>query len=589
MWGDAMNAPAPPALFDQLLRGWRGYTLVALIAVCSALFGATRMPIMDIDEARFAQASRQMVESGDYVRIRLQDAERNRKPVGIYWLQAASVHALSPFTDRVNTIWPYRLPSALGLVLAALSALWAGQALFGARVAVMGAGLYASGLLAGLEGMTAKTDSVLVGFTTLAIAALARLRFGGAETQPRLLALVFWGALACGVMIKGFITPLAAVLTLLALFVWERNAKWMKPLAWWPGPLLAMAIAAPWLIAIGVVTEGRFYYDLIATELGPKVVGGDHAHRGAPGYFLLLLPLLIFPATYALPAAARVAWRALRASANDDAHAPMRFALAWAVPTFLAFEIFPTKLVHYTLPVYPAIALICAVGLGAMRGRRWRTTHPAGLALFAVIGALIVALTAYAATFIPGAADADLRRAIATVVVGGGIVVAAIAGLSLLRRSTYRAAVLIVCGLALSFILRDRIVPDARHLFVTNEAVAVLTRTRLMPEPGERFWVVGYTQPSLVFMTQTDISLVNVEEAAAGVQAGDTIVIEGRELQSMLAALAARALRFQAAAEPARGVALGRGEQTTLHIGRLAAMAPSDGPADARPQNREAP
>lgn len=584
-----MTAPASPALFDQLLRGWRGYALVALIAICSALFGATRMPIMDIDEARFAQASRQMVESGDYVRIRLQDAERNRKPVGIYWLQAAAVNVFSPLTDRLNTIWPYRMPSALGLVLAALSVLWAGTALFGARVAVMGAGLYASGLLAGLEGMTAKTDSVLVGFTTLAIAALARLRFGGAETQPRLLALIFWGGLACGVMIKGFITPLAAVLTLLALFVWERRARWMKPLLWWPGPLLAIAIAAPWLVAIGVVTDGRFYYDLIATELGPKVVGGDHAHRGAPGYFLLLLPLLIFPATYALPAAARVAWRALRAPIKDETYAPMRFALAWAAPTFLAFEVFPTKLIHYTLPVYPAIALICAVGLGAMRGKRWRTTHPAGLAMFAVIGALVVALTAYAATFIPGDADADLRRAIATAVVGGAVAIAAVVGLSLLRRSTYRAAVLIACGLALSFILRDRVMPDARHLFVTNEAVAVLTRERLMPEPGERFWVVGYTQPSFVFMTQTGIRLADVEEAAAGAEVGDTIVIEGRELQNTRAALASRALRFEEAAQPARGIALGRGEQTTLHIGRVAAIVTNDDAAVAPPRSREAP
>lgn len=584
-----MTPPASPALFDQLLRGWRGYALVALIALCSGLFGATRMPVLDIDEGRYAQASRQMVETGDYVRIRLQDAERNRKPVGIYWLQAASVRALSPLTDRVNTIWPYRIPSALGLVLAALSVLWAGKAMFGARIAVMGAGLYASGILAGLEGMTAKTDSVLVGFTTLAIAALARLRFGGAATQPRLLALIFWGALACGVMVKGFITPLTAVLTLLALFLWERKAAWMKPLVWWPGPLLALAIAAPWLIAIGVVTEGRFYYDLIATELGPKVVGGDHAHRGAPGYFLLLLPLLIFPATYALPAAARVAWRALRAPITDESHAPLRFSLAWAVPTFLAFEIFPTKLIHYTLPVYPAIALICAVGLGAMRGKRWRTTHPAGLVLFGVIGALIVAITAYAATFIPGDGEADLRRAIATAGVGGAIVVAGMVGLSLLRRGTYRAAVLIACGLSLSFILRDRIMPDARHLFVTNEAVAVLTRERLMPEPSERFWVVGYTQPSFVFMTQTDIRLADIEEAAAGAEIGDTIVIEGRDLQNTVAALAARALRFEEAAQPARGIALGRGEQTTLHIGRVAALEANGDAAVAPPQNREGP
>ncbi len=90
-----MREPVSPALFDQFARGWRGYVLIALIALASSLFGAARLPVMDRDEARFAQATRQMVETGDYVRIRVQEDERNKKPIGIHWLQAASVNARS--------------------------------------------------------------------------------------------------------------------------------------------------------------------------------------------------------------------------------------------------------------------------------------------------------------------------------------------------------------------------------------------------------------------------------------------------------------------------------------------------------------
>ena len=64
-----MAASISPTLFDQFARGWRGYVLIALLALTAGLFGVASVPPMDIDESRFAQASRQMVETGDYVRI----------------------------------------------------------------------------------------------------------------------------------------------------------------------------------------------------------------------------------------------------------------------------------------------------------------------------------------------------------------------------------------------------------------------------------------------------------------------------------------------------------------------------------------
>lgn len=558
------DAPAP-SLAQQFTRGWRAYLLIALIALVSGMFGAAKVPPLDIDEARFAQATRQMVESGDYVRIRLQDRDRNRKPIGIYWLQAASVNVFEP--PKLNTIWPYRLPSALGLVLAALAALWAGSALLPQRTAMIGAGLYATGLLAGLEGMIAKTDSVLVGFTTLAIAALAQLYAG--KPRPRVTSLVFWAAIGCGILIKGPVTPLVIALTCGALYAWERKAAWMKPLLWWPGPLLAIAITLPWLVSINLVTEGRFFSELLANELGPKLAGTDHSHGGFPGYYLLLLPLLIFPATYALPAAARISFAAIRAPRTDETHAALRFLLCWAVPTFLLFELLPTKLIHYTLPTYPAIALLCAAGLMAMRMKQWRTMHPLGAVLFGLFGALIVGLTAFVATYMPGGFDADFRRALSAGIIGALVVIASIVGLSLMKRPSARAAILIACALALSFSLRERTLPEARSLFVSQEAVAALTRARMLPREEEPFWVVGYTQPSLIFLTRTSIQMVHPEEMAANAAPGDSLVIEGRVLERTRALLQERGLGYEEVEAPARGIALGRWETTNLYIGRV--------------------
>ncbi|OQW56262.1 MAG: hypothetical protein A4S17_05195 [Proteobacteria bacterium HN_bin10] len=558
---------APPSLFDQFARGWRAYVLIGLLALVSGLMGAARVPVTDIDEARFAQATRQMIETGDYVRIRIQDMERNRKPVGIHWLQAASVNAMQPFTDRLNTIWPYRLPSVLGLVLASLATLWAGTILLGARASFIGAALFAVGLLAGIEGMLAKTDAVMTGFTALALAALAQLRVG--TRRPRLIALIFWSAIACGILVKGPVTPVVVGLTLLTLALWERRAAWMQPLAFWLGPAVAALIVTPWLIAIGAATEGRFFSELLLREIGPKIVGGHHAHGGMPGYYLLLLPVLIFPATYALPAALRIGWGALRAGANNEAQAPYRFLIAWAAPAFAFFELMPAKLVHYTLPTYPAIALLCGAGLMLARAR-WRTTHPAGVVVFLVAGAVIVGLMATASAFMPGGlADAGLRRAVATALIGVLTLSAATAVLLLVRHPAARAAALVGCALIFSFSLRERLLPEARGLWASSEAAAVMARTRIQPSDDGNFWVVGYEQPSIVFLTKTSIRLASADDAAREAGAGDGMIVEGRVLSDTEAALEAHGLRFEAAEPPARAMAIGRGEPMALYVGRV--------------------
>lgn len=575
-----MTPPPSSGLYDQFVRGWRGYALIALIALMSAQFGAGRMQVMDADEARFAQATRQMVETGNYISIQLQDEERNRKPIGVHWLQAAAVNALRPFAHSTNDIWPYRLPSALGLVMAALATYWGGATLIGQRPAFFGASLFAASLLAGFEGMTAKTDALLLGFTTLAMAALAQLRMQ--RRNPRLAALLFWFSLGCGVMIKGPVTPLLAGLALAALALWERRAGWMRALAWWPGPLLALIIVAPWSIAVSFETEGRFFPGMLFDDLLPKLLTGHEGHFALPGYHLFLLPFLIFPLTYALPAAARLGFQTVQAGPADAARAPLRFLLAWSVPAFVLFELAPTKLPHYVLPAYPAIALLC--GLGLIEMQRWRSVHPAGVVMYAVSGLVIAAVLAFAATFMPGDFSTDLRRAISSALIGAGVVAFAFAGLIMLRHPAARACVLCASALLLSFSLRERLLPEARAINVSSEAVAALTRARLLPTTDRALWVMGYRETSLVFLTRTSIHLATARETAASARIGDTLIIEGRHLQEAEAAFSARGAAFTPAEPPVRGFSLGRGERVTLFIGTLTA-APSGDSEDA-PQQR---
>src|SRR6185295_6163220 len=94
----------------------RALLVLVLVALLNFLPGFFVIPPVDRDEARFAQASKQMVETGDYIDIRYQDEVRYKKPVGIYWLQAGVVKAAGVLglTQAPTTIWLYRIPSLVG-------------------------------------------------------------------------------------------------------------------------------------------------------------------------------------------------------------------------------------------------------------------------------------------------------------------------------------------------------------------------------------------------------------------------------------------------------------------------------------------
>ena len=96
-------------------KTFRQYFLLILICLAFFVPGLFTVPPIDRDESRFAQATSQMLETGDFVQIRFQNEPRNKKPIGIYWLQAASA-ALSG-TANSRTIWPYRIPSLLGGII----------------------------------------------------------------------------------------------------------------------------------------------------------------------------------------------------------------------------------------------------------------------------------------------------------------------------------------------------------------------------------------------------------------------------------------------------------------------------------------
>ena len=141
----------------------RAIAMLVVISLFAFLPGFFEIPPVDRDEARFAQATKQMIETGDYIDIKFQDETRYKKPVGIYWLQAGVVQlgdALGVPRARLR-IWLYRIPSLIGAIGVVVATYWSALAFVSRRAAFLAGMIMATSILLGVEARLAKTDAVL--------------------------------------------------------------------------------------------------------------------------------------------------------------------------------------------------------------------------------------------------------------------------------------------------------------------------------------------------------------------------------------------------------------------------------------------
>src|ERR1700753_2018133 len=155
----------------------RAVAFLLLCALVLFLPGFFTIPPIDRDEARFAQATKQMVETSDFVDIRFRDEVRYKKPVGIYWMQAAAVETASALglPKAQLRIWVYRIPSLIGAVGATLLTYWGALAFVTRRGALLAVLLMCSCVLLNVEARLAKTDAMLLLTVIAAMGAMARV------------------------------------------------------------------------------------------------------------------------------------------------------------------------------------------------------------------------------------------------------------------------------------------------------------------------------------------------------------------------------------------------------------------------------
>lgn len=360
------------------VRPWRAVLLVSLIALIVILPGISAMPVTDRDEARFAQASKQMLETGDLIDIRFQDQPRWKKPVGIYWLQAASAQVLGGGADA--GIWAYRVPSALAALLASLLTIWAARPMVGNRAAVLAGAIMATCLLFAGEANIAKTDAALMASAVAILGAMAHLIIGTGGWGA---ALVFWLGIAAAILLKGPIVPAIAILALFWIWIIGRPRLRLGRFRPLKGLALTVLLVAPWLIAIWQISDGAFFAEALGRDMGAKLTSGQEKHWGPPGLYALLVWGTFWPWAAMLPLAAMALWR-------RRSEPWLVLLTGWVLPFWIILEIVPTKLPHYVLPLYPALAIVLAAWItgAAKEPPKWARRLNAGLVL--VPGAILI-------------------------------------------------------------------------------------------------------------------------------------------------------------------------------------------------------
>lgn len=540
-----------------------------LVALCLAVYlpGLFSTPPIDRDEARFAQASRQMFESfalpdearhvtplalgelgvtggfhaGGLVVPMVQHVPRLNKPPLIYWLQTASAWVFTGGDPLEDAIWMYRVPSVLGSMLAVLATYWIGRRMFHPGAALLAASLVAVSAVVVFDAHQARADQVLLGLTTASMGLLwsiaRRAKQGVRVHTARWTAL--WIAVGLGVLVKG-VSPVVVLFTLLAMgmvgrswFAW-RAAKPML------GVLVVAAVVLPWVFAVAQLVGFETYTTILFDETVARGSQAKEGHVGPPGYHSAFLFAMFWPGAIAALFGVRLAvTRAMKWGSSGDrlparwnARAPgdirILFLACWILPTWVFFEIYATKLPHYVLPTYPALALLTARAvLAASHGPRLRRI---GGALFAAIGLV-------AAVFgIVIAVALDLVQPRAWVIVPCAALMLTLVAIATRHawkgHMSFAMRWAVAAMIPMAWIVHAGIIPS-----LTTFSPQLVARIETTIEQDRPLGCMGYHEDSLIFLMRGRIERVVHTESADWLEANPDGVMLARRLYRDIAGL----------------------------------------------------
>ncbi len=413
------------------------WIVVAAVVICFTNLGGTAL--WDMDEALYASCAREMFQRGDWVVPWFNGHLFPEKPVLMFWTMMTGFELFG-----VNEFGARFFSAVLG-VATALCAFHLGRILANVRVGLWTGLITASTIIFTVSARAATVDSALTFVTTAAFLLLAIARRGRPEKASWPVLALMYACLGLAVLAKGpvgMVLPLAAMACyLLWTDGWRRairSAWWMRPCT---GLLVIAAVALPWYVWVGIQTDGtwlrQFFVEFNLRPFRQPILShGDTSAFGldrlaaaalAILYYFYHIPLLLvgfFPwAVFLGPALVETVRRLRRRDAWYDGCV---LATCWFGTWFLFWSICKTKLPHYLLPAYPALALLTAYFIDRWQENEKRAASPfprrwlrdAWLSLILVGIGIMIVVPIVSVFFLPGEAVLGLVGLIPAI--GGG-------------------------------------------------------------------------------------------------------------------------------------------------------------------------
>jgi 4-amino-4-deoxy-L-arabinose transferase-like glycosyltransferase len=358
------------------------YAILFFACVLFHILGTWSLPLIDRDEPRFAEASRELIGRGNYIVPYFNSQLRLDKPPLTYWAQVSSYRVFG------ENDFAARFPSAIAAALTALLISVWGRRMGGEKLGWWAAIIFTLALQTFVHAKAAVADMWLVLFMTLAHwagyelfqrpmsnAQRPTLYQGAAVSRPpwaiwKSPFLVFYLALALGFLAKGPIgwTPL---LTVCAVIIYTRDWQTVRRFRFIGGFLLTLALVALWGVPALIQTRGEFFTVGIEKHVVSRSFTTLEGHGASSlGMYVLLLPfyfvtvfISFFPWSIKLPWLIRkLCWdREARTDAPGYSGSSLdTYLLAGIAIIFVIFTLVSTKLPHYTLPAFPLLALLLA-------------------------------------------------------------------------------------------------------------------------------------------------------------------------------------------------------------------------------------
>jgi 4-amino-4-deoxy-L-arabinose transferase-like glycosyltransferase len=476
--------------------------LLLLGAWAVYLVGDQRVGLWDRDEPWYAECSREMLRSGDWVVPRFLGGWRVEKPPLIYWLQASAMWVIG------ETPLAARLPSSIGVVFTAAILGLMVRKYAGPRRALWSVVIFSTCGLAIAAAKWCITDGMYMCLISIGQACLGTMYAAHQRHQraPLWAAPLFWTVSGLSGLTKGPQGLVMQFFTLGILLVLDvkgdrrSHRSWASAASWWKElkPILAVPIlfvvVAPWLILIHYRANG--FVAGLFQKVKEHAQTSMEGHGKPPGYHALLIFGTFFPWSIFLVTAVRLAWQ--------NRHLPViRFGIAAAAGPWLLMETFVfTKLPFYVLPAFPGLAFLTADGLiRCIRSRQRRALRPEACIWTAAVLGMSVA--PFLAIHYSRGLPVPLIGIVAFCLCG--IIYAAVVFTSLWQNRIRRAAIFMGVGMAVMIgILYGAIFPGLQVVRLSERLVGHLSALGACGA-NVRVADVGYGEPSLAFYQGGDV------------------------------------------------------------------------------------